>query len=220
MKTTKKPNQEAIRRHVQKLVSDGKATCDLPRELNDIYKDEDWKEWTDSKGQPFKDFVSALTARQPYGLGLGQFHDWINAAQLWTLCTGYPQLRKTVLPLAAGQVKAIADHGAIGKGRSSRDDIIISKAQGTSAEYLLGRIKRDRPDILKRLESGELTSIRKAAIAAGIVKVKDSDRDRSPVDRIKMYWKRATESEKQELIEWLTVAEKNQAMRLNAIGGN
>jgi hypothetical protein len=46
------------------------------------------------------------------------------------------------------------------------------KAYGTSSDYLLGKLKRDRPDIVSRLETGEFTSVRQAALEAGIVKPK------------------------------------------------
>lgn len=42
-------------------------------------------------------------------------------------------------------------------------------AQGTSPEYLTARIARDRPDILERMKAGEYSSVRSAAIDAGIV---------------------------------------------------
>jgi len=40
---------------------------------------------------------------------------------------------------------------------------------GTSADYLTARIGRDRPDILQRMKDGEFSSVRKAALEAGIV---------------------------------------------------
>lgn len=43
-----------------------------------------------------------------------------------------------------------------------------SAMRGTSAVYLAARIKRDRPDIAKRVEAGEFASMAAAAVAAGI----------------------------------------------------
>jgi hypothetical protein len=55
------------------------------------------------------------------------------------------------------------------------DNVNIPRAEGgNKAEYLLRRLKRDRPDILEAYGRGEYPSVRQAAIAAGIVKV-DSD---------------------------------------------
>ena len=42
--------------------------------------------------------------------------------------------------------------------------------RGHSVIYLASRIRRDHPDIARRVEAGEFLSIRSAALAAGIVK--------------------------------------------------
>jgi hypothetical protein len=44
-------------------------------------------------------------------------------------------------------------------------------------KYLVSRIARDRPDVLERMKQGEFLSVRQAAIAAGIVKVQEEERD-------------------------------------------
>ncbi len=47
----------------------------------------------------------------------------------------------------------------------------VSKGEwGNSADYLTARIARDGPDILERMKAGGFTSVRAAAIEAGIVK--------------------------------------------------
>ena len=54
------------------------------------------------------------------------------------------------------------------------DNINISKEGqqgGTSATYLLKRLKRDAPEAAEAYIQGEYKSVRAAAIAAGIVKV-------------------------------------------------
>jgi hypothetical protein len=57
------------------------------------------------------------------------------------------------------------------RGKAKRVDIINPFSEGgTSATYLAGRIKRDRPDIAERIQAGEFRSIHAAAIAAGIAK--------------------------------------------------
>ena len=58
-----------------------------------------------------------------------------------------------------------AKRGEVGRGRS-RCDKLTSK-RGTAPDYLAARLKRDRPDIAERIN--EFTSIRAAAIEAGIV---------------------------------------------------
>jgi hypothetical protein len=46
---------------------------------------------------------------------------------------------------------------------------VSDTGKGTSVEYLVRRLKRDRPDIAIALGRGEYRSARAAAIAAGIV---------------------------------------------------
>ena len=46
--------------------------------------------------------------------------------------------------------------------------------QGTASEYLAARLARDNPDILERVKAGEFPSMRAAAVAAGIVKARQS----------------------------------------------
>jgi hypothetical protein len=41
---------------------------------------------------------------------------------------------------------------------------------GTGAPYLAARLARDHPDILAKLEAGVFSSVRAAALAAGIVR--------------------------------------------------
>lgn len=51
-------------------------------------------------------------------------------------------------------------------------DFIKVNHGGTSAAYLAGRLRRDRPDIADRLAAGEFPSVRAACREAGIVKDK------------------------------------------------
>ncbi len=53
------------------------------------------------------------------------------------------------------------------------------KKRGNSAEYLIDRLRRDHPDILDRLHSGEFRSVRAAAIAAGVVRAREPHRGHS-----------------------------------------
>jgi hypothetical protein len=74
------------------------------------------------------------------------------------------KLAETVAPLAR--------HGETpGPGRGHKTGKQYPK--GNSRAYLVARIARDHPDILERLKAGEFASMRAAAIAAGIVKVKE-----------------------------------------------
>jgi hypothetical protein len=79
--------------------------------------------------------------------------------------------------------------GGHGGARKQVDNVKLNKG-GNSAEYLAGLIKRDHPDIQAAVERGEYRSIRAAAIAAGIVKVK------SPLDHLLHWWARCGEQER------------------------
>ncbi len=49
------------------------------------------------------------------------------------------------------------------------------KSEKRDKNYYLARLKRDHPEIFRKLEAGEYSSVRAASIAAGIVKVKVKD---------------------------------------------
>jgi hypothetical protein len=203
-------NASAILKRTQKLVADGKASVDLPRKLGEVHEHELWKEWVSANGVKFENFSSAVTAKQPFGLGVGQYNGWISVTQLYHLLRGYSAVQLELRKLVADEIQPLAALGAIGRGRNRSSN---ATSNGRGADYLLARIKRDADDgkkkAIKALDdwaSGKHKSVQKAAIAAGIKKV-DSDAVRCPIQRIKMYWKRANAQQRQELLEWLDSAE-------------
>ena len=189
-------------RNAQQCVSDGKATVELPMRFERIYETEIYKEWPKAGGGTFNTFLEAVTARQPYGLGIGQHREWVGVDNLMAVSARHKKLRLALMPLICEKAKPIAEHGGV----REQVDRVKSSAGGNSAEYLLGRLKRDHPDIVERLANGELTSIKRAAIKAGIIKV-PSDKDRCPIQRIKMYWKRANATQRKDFLKWLKTAE-------------
>ena len=78
-----------------------------------------------------------------------------------------------VTPAKGQREKAgvVAKHGAVGNGRSRVDNVKSTKG-GNSADYLLAKLNRDKPAIAKAYADGKYKSVRAAAIAAGIIKVK------------------------------------------------
>ena len=68
--------------------------------------------------------------------------------------------------------------------------VSVNGGGGTSADYLTARLKRDHDDIFQRLAAGEFSSVRKAAIAAGIVKVA------TVLDVLEKAWSKATAAER------------------------
>lgn len=195
-------NPLAVLEHTQKIVSDGKAVIDLPRQLDNIREKELWRHWRTASGKQFKTFAAAVSARQPHGIGLGQYHGWITASQAYELCDGFSELQKKLRPLIGREVKPVAKNGTNQHSKRGRDNVTPS-GRGNSKEYLLGVLKRDHRDIFDKWCDGEFRSVRQAAIKAGIIKVKDTDSNRCPVDRLKMYWKRATKKQRREFLKWV-----------------
>lgn len=74
---------------------------------------------------------------------------------------------------------------------------------GDDADYLTRRIARDRPDILERMKAGEFTSVRAAALEAGIRK-RTIQHGPAPADWARAARKHLTPDEIQELIDLLT----------------
>lgn len=75
--------------------------------------------------------------------------------------------------IAAAKASPLAEHGnQEGENNSrnkNRDNNVISDRQGNDTTYTLRRLARDCPEMLDRIEAGEL-SVNAAAIAAGIRK--------------------------------------------------
>ena len=92
----------------------------------------------------------------------------------------------------------------VGPGQGKRTDLDEPSAIGTklkhgsnSATYLTSRLKRDAPDIAKRLEKGEFKSVRKAAIEAGIVIVP------SVLEQAKRAFLKLSDLDRNEFLSWV-----------------
>lgn len=69
--------------------------------------------------------------------------------------------------------KVLGKHGGNRKGDYQVGDTNLNASKGgMTKEYQIARLKRDHPDIAQDLADGKYPSVRQAAIAAGIVKVK------------------------------------------------
>lgn len=60
--------------------------------------------------------------------------------------------------------------------------------------YWRGRIEREFPKIFKRLEKGELPSVRAAAIEAGLI------RERTALMDLRRAWKKASPAERRDFL--------------------
>jgi hypothetical protein len=209
MKTSEQLNSKGLLKTAQKCVADGKATVDLPRTLDDFFTGGHWNKVPTASGKPFVSFCEFASSPQPHGLGLGQYNGHITASQAWALCSGHAKLRAELLKLVVDDVQPLAKHGT--NQHSGGVDNVNSKTQrGTGAEYLLRKIRTaadggcpKATKVMEQLRNGELSSVNKAAIKAGVKKAKDSDKDRDPVDRLKMYWKRTNKKQRAAFIDFL-----------------
>ena len=94
--------------------------------------------------------------------------------------------------------------GPAGKPPASSPNLDIIKIRGgDDADYLTRRIARDHPDILERMKAGEFTSVRAAALEAGIRK-RTIQHGPAPIDWARAARKHLTPDEIQELISLLT----------------
>ena len=90
-------------------------------------------------------------------------------------------------------------NAADGPVPSNLDIVKVSETgAGTSADYLTARLKRDHDAIFQRLAAGEFTSVRQAAIAAGIVKVP------SVLDQLRKLWAKASEADRRTFMDEVT----------------
>lgn len=72
--------------------------------------------------------------------------------------------------LKAAEQEPLPKHGT--NQHTGGGDNITSTERGTSQTYLARRIKRDAPEVFEQLKAGGFKSVRQAAIAAGVLKVK------------------------------------------------
>jgi hypothetical protein len=87
--------------------------------------------------------------------------------------------RKRHVQYLTWTVQPIRDWGyGPGRGHKAPKTRRKPKVKGSGGQkYLVARIARDRPDVLERMKQGEFLSVRQAAIAADIVKVKGEGSD-------------------------------------------
>ena len=96
----------------------------------------------------------------------------------------------TVTSAVVKDARLISKHGLNQHGKKGGGYIITSSRRGTNSAYLAGILKRDHPEIAAALERGEFKSVRAAAIAAGIIKVK------TPLDQLRHWYGKASAQEK------------------------
>jgi len=205
-------NAKAYLRHTQQLVAKAspEVVSMLPQHLDEIRRSELYRQWRRSDGGIFETFQECVEAQQPHGLGLGQYRQWITPFQVYHLCDGYSDLQKALRPFVLDRLPAMGAKGTNQHNRRGVDNV-KSTTGGNGEEYLLRRLKKHDAqhgtEFAAKWARGEYKSVRKAAIAAGIVTPKTGGRplkkDEDPVEMVKRYWARATGRQRSQIRMWL-----------------
>lgn len=116
---------------------------------------EGYKSLCDRTGRPFRSFRAFCLAKRPYGLEYD--HEAVRLIRD----------EKVGVEERAGEAKELHE-------QHNKTLVTNVKQRGEDADYLTARIARDRPDILERMKAGAYTSVRQAALEAGIVKARIS----------------------------------------------
>ena len=105
------------------------------------------------------------------------------------------KIRRRIKRLEGKTINAADNHNPRPSG-----DIVTSNGlgKGNAADYLTARLMRDHDEIFQRLAAGEFSSVRQAAIAAGIVKVP------SVLDRLRKLWAKASDADRRAFMEEIT----------------
>lgn len=210
-------NAKAYLRQTQELVakSSPEVVAMLPQRLDEIRRSELFRQWSRGDGSRFETFQECVEAQQPHGLGLGQSKQWITPFQVYHLCDGFSELQLALRPFVVGRLPAMGGHGGSRRGAAVQGDNITLNGRGTGEEYLLRRLKKHdaehRTDFAGKWARGEYRSVRKAAIAAGIVTPKTGGRPlkkhEDPVEMVKRYWLRAGKRQRCAIRKWLRTKE-------------
>jgi hypothetical protein len=212
-------NAKAYLRHTQELVAKAspEVVAMLPQHLDEIRRSELYLQWEKGDGSAFETFQECVEAQQPHGIGLGQYKQWITPFQVYHLCDGYSELQLALRPFVVSRLPEAK------MGRPKKSESLSNRKTlqggGTGEEYLLRVMKKkdakDGTDFAGKWARGEYSSVRKAAIAAGIVTPKTGGRplkkDEDPVEMVKRYWMKATKRQRDEIRKWLRTGEAKAA---------
>jgi hypothetical protein len=151
--------------------------------LLEFKRDERWRQLYDDKNHPFGSWEDYVQYPEPNGLGMPP-----ESARLVIEAINDAELLGDVLKRPGGQ----PGNKNAAKTKNEPDNVRVDPSYGNSVEYLERVLTSHHPDIAKRLAVGEFRSVRAAAIAAGIVKVK------TPGEQLWHWWKKADEEQRAE----------------------
>ena len=170
---------DIVRAAQQAINHGGHWLRELPKDILNIGRKELWKQIKPRNRKPFVDFCDFCRHKLPDGLEcdveqLIRLCDANSEAQLW--------LRSELAETQAVTVKQGAHLYNI--------KVQPTKYGGTGAPYLLRRLAKTEPAIVKRYKAGEFASVRAAAIEAGIIKIIQ------PLDAAIKAWRKLSKPDK------------------------
>lgn len=105
--------------------------------------------------------------------------------------------RRTAQQLAQSDAVPALRNAKGGRPTKEEDRTRVSHSGGTSAAYLVAKLKRDAPEFADRLAAGEFRSARAAALAAGII------HETSELTKLRRAWQRATAEERESFVDFI-----------------
>jgi hypothetical protein len=176
--------ETVVRAAQHALIHGGQFLETLPKMVLKIGKGRLWNKLTPRGREPFAEFSDFATHPLPDGLGC-------DIGRLIDLCKGHD---KAVKFLEAQRGREQRETVRRGPRADSLSDKEIASG-GTGSAYLLRRLARLGDDWIDRYEAGEFTSVRQAAIAAGIVKVP------SVCEQLRKLWRKASPAARREFLQ-------------------
>jgi hypothetical protein len=152
------------------------------------------RELADAEGKEI--YLRIPSPEKPYGSMDAMLRAEIGAGKAESLRNKAQQMAADDGVTAAGNVGNLAGKNQYSPKEESLSDKDSSQGDnyGTSASYLVRRLKRDHPDIARALGRGEYPSARAAGIAAGFVRVD------TPLEALRKAWGKAGEAERQAVL--------------------
>jgi hypothetical protein len=180
--------ETVVRAAQHALIHGGQFLETLPKMVLKIGKGRLWGKLKPRGRDPFSEFSDFACHPLPDGLGC-------DMGRLIDLCKGH---EKAVKFLKAQRGREEKESVVQGKHSSSLSDKEETPSGGTGSAYLLRRLARLGDDWMDRYEAGEFSSVRQAAIAAGIVKVP------SVLDQLRKFWAKASEKDRRTFLKEAT----------------
>ena len=177
--------ETVVRAAQHALIHGGQFLETLPKMVLKIGKGRLWDKLKPRGRGPFAEFSDFACHPLPDGLGC-------DIGRLIDLCKGHEKAVKFLEAQRGREEKKTVRKGPKPKADSLSDNEIT---QGTGSAYLLRRLARLGDDWMYRYEAGEFTSVRQAAIAAGIVKVPTT------LDGLLKLWSKATAAEREQFLK-------------------